>query len=109
MSYSDSPHLPLGKETAYPHHYDPSVLFPIPRAENRAKLGLNPASALPFFGVDLWNAFELSWLNSKGKPQIALAEFEIPADSPGMIESKSFKLFLNSLNSERIADEAVLQ
>jgi len=109
MSYSDSPHLPLGKETAYPQHYDPSVLFPIPRAENRAKLGLNPASALPFFGVDLWNAFELSWLNLKGKPQIALAEFEIPADSPCMIESKSFKLFLNSLNSERIADEESLR
>jgi 7-cyano-7-deazaguanine reductase len=73
MSYSDSSRLPLGKEIAYPQHYDPSVLFPIPRAENRAKLGLSPASALPFFGVDLWNAFELSWLNLKGKPQICLS------------------------------------
>jgi 7-cyano-7-deazaguanine reductase len=109
MSYSDSSRLPLGKEIAYPQHYDPSVLFPIPRAENRAKLGLSPASALPFLGVDLWNAFELSWLNLKGKPQIALAEFEIPADSPCMIESKSFKLFLNSLNNERIADEETLR
>lgn len=60
---------------------------------------------MPFVGVDIWNAFELSWLNKKGKPQIALAEFQIPADSPNMIESKSFKLYLNSLNNARFADE----
>jgi 7-cyano-7-deazaguanine reductase len=98
--------LPLGKATQYPDQYDPSLLFPIPRSENRLKLDIKPNQALPFVGVDIWNAFELGWLNKKGKPQIALAEFQIPADSPNMIESKSFKLYLNSLNSARFEDEA---
>ena len=97
--------LPLGQATQYPDQYDPSLLFPIPRSENRLKLGIQPNQALPFVGVDIWNAFELSWLNQKGKPQIALAEFQVPADSPNMIESKSFKLYLNSLNSARFEDE----
>jgi 7-cyano-7-deazaguanine reductase len=98
--------IPLGKASEYPNQYDPSLLFPIPRSENRLKLNIKPNQALPFVGVDIWNAFELSWLNKKGKPQIALAEFQIPADSPNMIESKSFKLYLNSLNSARFEDEA---
>jgi 7-cyano-7-deazaguanine reductase len=85
--------LPLGQSTQYPDQYDPSLLFPIPRSQNRAKLGFKEGHALPFVGVDIWNAFELSWLNQKGKPQIALAEFQIPADSPNMIESKSFNLY----------------
>lgn len=93
--------LPLGKQSQYPDQYDPSLLFPIPRSENRLKLGIKADQSLPFVGVDIWNAYELSWLNPKGKPQIALAEFQIPADSPNMIESKSFKLYLNSLNSAR--------
>ncbi|OYY51097.1 MAG: NADPH-dependent 7-cyano-7-deazaguanine reductase QueF, partial [Polynucleobacter sp. 35-46-207] len=97
--------LPLGQTTQYPDQYDPSLLFPIPRSENRLKLGMKPDQALPFVGVDIWNAYELSWLNQKGKPQIALAEFQVPADSPNMIESKSFKLYLNSLNSARFEDE----
>lgn len=97
--------LPLGRTTQYPDQYDPSLLFPIPRSENRLKLGIKPDQALPFIGIDIWNAFELSWLNSKGKPQIAIAEFQIPADSPNMIESKSFKLYLNSLNNARFKDE----
>ena len=96
--------LPLGQNSSYPDQYDPSLLFPIPRSENRLKLNIQPNQALPFIGVDLWNAFELSWLNQKGKPQIALAEFQIPADSPNMIESKSFKLYLNSLNNARFED-----
>jgi 7-cyano-7-deazaguanine reductase len=98
--------IPLGQASEYPNQYDPSLLFPIPRSENRLKLDIKPNQALPFVGVDIWNAFELSWLNKKGKPQIALAEFQIPADSPNMIESKSFKLYLNSLNSARFEDEA---
>ena len=98
--------LSLGQATPYPHQYDPSLLFPIPRSENRLKLDITPNQALPFVGVDIWNAFELSWLNKKGKPQIALAEFQVPADSPNMIESKSFKLYLNSFNSARFDDEA---
>ncbi len=96
--------IPLGQSTQYPDQYDPSLLFPIPRLENRKKIGIQQDQALPFVGIDIWNAFELSWLNSKGKPQIALAEFQIPADSPFMIESKSFKLYLNSLNSSRFVD-----
>ena len=94
----------LGQQSAYPTHYDPNLLFPITRAKNRASLGVNNISSPPFFGVDLWNAYELAWLNLKGKPQIALAEFIIPADSPNMIESKSFKLYLNSLNQHCFAN-----
>ena len=97
--------LPLGQASQYPDQYDPSLLFPIPRSENRAKLGIEHNQALPFVGVDIWNAYELSWLNQRGKPQIALAEFQVPADSPNMIESKSFKLYLNSLNSARFESE----
>ena len=99
----------LGQQSAYPTHYDPNLLFPIARAKNRASLGVNNISSPPFFGVDLWNAYELAWLNLKGKPQIALAEFIIPADSPNMIESKSFKLYLNSLNQHCFADFAAVK
>lgn len=101
--------LTLGQATPYPDQYDPSLLFPIPRSENRLKLDIKANQALPFVGVDIWNAFELSWLNKKGKPQIALAEFQIPADSPNMVESKSFKLYLNSFNSARFEDEAAVR
>ena len=99
----------LGQQSAYPNQYDPSLLFPIARSDNRSSLGLNSQSTPPFFGVDIWNAYELAWLNLKGKPQIALAEFIIPADSPNMIESKSFKLYLNSLNQHCFADFAVVK
>jgi 7-cyano-7-deazaguanine reductase len=99
----------LGQHSTYPSEYDPTLLFPIVRSENRAGLELNNPQTPPFFGVDIWNAYELSWLNPKGKPQIALAEFVIPADSPNMIESKSFKLYLNSLNQHRFADLAELR
>jgi 7-cyano-7-deazaguanine reductase len=74
-------------------------LFPIPRKDKRDELGLT--DDLPFHGVDIWNAYELSWLNEKGKPVVALAEFFIPADSENLIESKSFKLYLNSFNQTR--------
>lgn len=97
--------LSLGQATHYPDQYDPSLLFPIPRVDNRLKLDIKPNQALPFVGVDIWNAFELSWLTKKGKPQVALAEFQVPADSPNMIESKSFKLYLNSLNNARFENE----
>jgi 7-cyano-7-deazaguanine reductase len=98
--------ISLGQATPYPDQYDPNLLFPIARAENRLKLNIKLNQALPFVGVDIWNAFELSWLNHKGKPQIALAEFQVPADSPNMIESKSFKLYLNSFNGARFEDES---
>jgi len=106
-SYMNS--LQLGKSTPYPDQYDPNLLFPIQRSVNRIKLGIQEHAALPFMGVDIWNAYELSWLNAKGKPQIALAEFQIPADSPNMIESKSFKLYLNSLNNSRFGSEDELR
>ena len=99
----------LGQQSAYPNQYDQSLLFPIARSDNRSSLGLNSQSTPPFFGVDIWNAYELAWLNLKGKPQIALAEFIIPADSPNMIESKSFKLYLNSLNQHCFADFATVK
>lgn len=91
---------PLGKTSAYVDTYDASLLFPIPRSEKRAEIGIED-NALPFSGVDIWNAFELSWLNDKGKPVVALAEFFIPATSPNLVESKSFKLYLNSFNQTR--------
>ena len=98
---------PLGQKTQYVSTYDASLLFPIARAESRAVLGIK--ADLPFFGVDLWTGYELSWLNKKGKPEVAVAEFIIPCDSPFIIESKSFKLYLNSLNQTRFADFATVQ
>lgn len=93
-------HNPLGQVTVYPSQYSPQLLFPIARAESRQSLGL-VENKLPFYGGDLWTAYEISWLNQKGKPQIALAEFWIPAQSKNIIESKSFKLYLNSFNQSR--------
>jgi 7-cyano-7-deazaguanine reductase len=97
---------PLGKISDNPSQYSPSLLFPISRDKNRVALGIK--GSLPFFGVDIWNAYELSWLNKKGKPQIAIATFVVPANSPNIIESKSWKLYLNSLNNHRIDSEIAL-
>lgn len=93
---------PLGKSSEYVATYTPSLLFPIPRAAKWAELGLS-AETLPYQGVDIWNCFELSWLLPSGKPVVAVGEFAIPADSPNIIESKSFKLYLNSLNQSVFA------
>jgi len=90
---------PLGKNSAYIDSYDAALLFPIPRLSKRLELGLS--TDLPFSGVDIWNAYELSWLNARGKPQVALAEFTVPAQSANIIESKSLKLYLNSFNQTR--------
>ncbi|MFC6336465.1 NADPH-dependent 7-cyano-7-deazaguanine reductase QueF [Pseudomonas sp. CCM 7891] len=95
-------HSPLGKSSEYICTYTPSLLFPIPRAAKWAELGLS-AETLPYKGVDFWNCFELSWLLPSGKPVVAIGEFSIPADSPNIIESKSFKLYLNSLNQTSFA------
>jgi 7-cyano-7-deazaguanine reductase len=100
---------PLGKASAYADRYDASLLFPIARATKREELGLKAHAQSPFFGADMWTAFELSWLNLRGKPQVALAHFTIPCESPNIIESKSFKLYLNSFNHSQFPDaEAVL-
>ncbi len=89
---------PLGRATAYADRYDPSLLFPMPRAPKRADIGVG--ATLPFMGADLWTAFELSWLNPRGKPQVAIAHFTVPCESPNIIESKSLKLYLNSFNQQ---------
>jgi 7-cyano-7-deazaguanine reductase len=85
---------PLGKPATYTEQYDASLLFPIARSNAREQIGIS--ARLPFFGTDIWNAYELSWLNARGKPQIAIATFYVPADSPNIVESKSFKLYLGS-------------
>ena len=97
----------LGKTSDYPDHYDASLLFPIPRADKRREIGVgdNP----PFFGADIWTAFELGWLNTRGKPQVALAHFTVPCETPNIIESKSFKLYLGSFNNSRFPDVEQVQ
>ncbi|MFB4371932.1 MULTISPECIES: NADPH-dependent 7-cyano-7-deazaguanine reductase QueF [unclassified Pseudomonas] len=100
-------HSPLGKSSEYIATYSPELLFPIPRATKWAELGLS-AETLPYRGVDYWNCFELSWLLPSGKPMVAIGEFAIPADSPNIIESKSFKLYLNSLNQSVFVSVAQL-
>lgn len=98
----------LGQATPYCTQYDPSILFPVPRQEKRDELGLKP-QALPFSGQDVWTGFEISWLNDKGKPQVGWAVFFFPAESPNLIESKSFKLYLNSFNGTRFPSAEVVK
>jgi 7-cyano-7-deazaguanine reductase len=94
---------PLGHATSYAAEYDPALLFAVERAPLRGELGL--ASPLPFRGVDTWTAYELSWLDPAGRPQVAIATFSVPADSPCIVESKSVKLYLTALNQTRFATE----
>lgn len=100
MNRKDWNDLPLGRETRYESTYNPQLLHPIKRSISRAHLGLGDGE-LPFFGEDEWWGFELSWINPKGKPQVAVGRFTFPAQSPAMVESKSFKLYLNSFNQTR--------
>jgi 7-cyano-7-deazaguanine reductase len=93
--------LPLGRTSVYKDQYDPALLCPVPRTLKREEIGL--ASPLPFGGYDIWNAYELSWLTPKGKPVVAMGEFHVPCGSKNLIESKSFKLYLNSFNQTRFA------
>ncbi len=102
MTLNSFDDLHLGRQVDYPDQYSPGLLTSIPRSQSRQSLGLKQ---LPFTGEDIWNAYELSWLNSKGKPQVATAEFHIPCDSSCIIESKSFKLYLNSFN-QTVIDSA---
>ncbi|MCW8174707.1 NADPH-dependent 7-cyano-7-deazaguanine reductase QueF [Verminephrobacter aporrectodeae] len=97
----------LGKASTYVDQYDAALLFPIPRADKRAEIGITGAA--PFFGADLWTAFELSWLNARGKPQLALAHITVPCETPNIVESKSVKLYLNSFNNTCLADAAQVQ
>lgn len=102
--YSDAKELAgltLGQKTEYANQYDPTLLQPVPRSLNRNDLELG--EQLPFKGCDIWTLYELSWLNEKGLPQVAVGEVSIPATSDNLIESKSFKLYLNSFNQTRFA------
>jgi len=110
MSPTNDPSIlsPLGKPTEYRADYAPELLYPIPRQLKRDELGIS-AATLPFVGEDIWNAYEVSWLNPKGKPVVALATFRVPADSPNLVESKSFKLYLNSFNQTAFADAAAVE
>jgi len=94
MMSADLDRSPLGHATGYPDTYDPAQLFPVPRAAQRAALGLG--AILPFAGSDLWTAYELTWLDPNGKPDVAIATIEVPATSPAIVESKSMKLYLGS-------------
>lgn len=96
---SKTPQNPLGRATAFPRHYAPEILFALPRGHGRETLGLS--ADLPFQGEDVWNAWELSWLDLQGRPVVAVAELRVPAISPRLIESKSLKLYLNSLAATR--------
>lgn len=102
-SSADHPlaHLNLGQATAYPEHYDASLLQAVPRLLNRSPIGIAEKQTLPFQGTDYWTGYELSWLQENGLPQVAIGYFEVPASSPNLIESKSFKLYLNSFNASR--------
>ncbi|MCH8553122.1 MAG: NADPH-dependent 7-cyano-7-deazaguanine reductase QueF [Natronospirillum sp.] len=108
---TDKPQSPLagsklGYTVDYPQQYDPSLLFPVDRQINRSQLHINGWN---WAGFDLWYAYELSWLNARGLPQVALGRFLLPADSPCIIESKSLKLYLNSFNMSRFADREEVQ
>jgi 7-cyano-7-deazaguanine reductase len=104
---SKIPENPLGRPTAFPRHYAPETLFAVPRIHGREALGLS--AQLPFHGEDLWNAWELSWLDPKGRPMVAVVELRFPAASPNLIESKSLKLYFNSLASTRYGSVASVQ
>jgi len=99
---------PLGKSSAYIDSYDPTLLFPISRAESWKTVDID-RDTLPFYGEDIWNGYEISWLNDNGIPQVAMAEFRLPATSPFLIESKSFKLYLNSYNQTRFANKSSVE
>ena len=89
---------PLGREVSHSPRYNPGHLYPVPRLEGRREIGLG--TDLPFQGADIWNAYEISWLNRRGRPEIAIGRFIFSSDTTNLVESKSLKLFLNSLNQE---------
>lgn len=99
--------LPLGREVDYPAQYAPELLYPLSRMEYRESFGLD--GSLPFHGWDLWTAWELSWLDPRGKPRVAVARLAVPCDSPAIIESKSLKLYLNSFYQTSFADAAAVE
>ncbi|AAU37676.1 NADPH-dependent 7-cyano-7-deazaguanine reductase QueF [[Mannheimia] succiniciproducens] len=110
MDYKDNSlkTLKLGQKTDYIANYDRTLLQPVPRALNRDGLGITKQQ--PFsVGADIWTAYEISWLNIKGLPQVAIADVEIDYRSTNLIESKSFKLYLNSFNQTKFSDMSEVQ
>jgi 7-cyano-7-deazaguanine reductase len=103
-----APRIPLGRDAEYPTKVDASVLFPVPRAAARRPLGIDDGD-LPFVGADIWNAWELSWLDMRGKPCVAVAELRVPCDSPNIVESKSLKLYLNGFAMTRFNDVSAVR
>jgi len=95
------------KVLTYKDEYDSGLLLPVMRATHRAKIGIG--RALPFSGVDIWNAYELSWLDPGGKPRVAIATIIFPAESRRLIESRSMKLYLNSFNQSRFSSIALVE
>ena len=90
----------LGKKSSYDSSYNPELLYAIQRAPKRQEIGINPNN-IPFHGFDCWNHYELSWLNPKGKPMVAIGEIIYDCNSPSIVESKSLKLYLNSFNNHK--------
>ncbi|AWP53795.1 TPA: NADPH-dependent 7-cyano-7-deazaguanine reductase QueF [Haemophilus influenzae] len=110
MNYQDNSlkSLKLGQKTEYASQYDRTLLQPVPRALNRDGLGITQNQ--PFtIGADIWTAYEISWLNEKGLPQVAIADIHLDYQSQNLIESKSFKLYLNSFNQSKFADFNAVQ
>lgn len=101
MNNNTTSDSPLGKKVSHSVTYDPAQLFAIPRAQARSELRL--VGSPPFYGEDVWNCYELSWLSNRGVPQVAIATVRIAADSRNIVESKSVKLYLNSFNQSRFA------
>jgi 7-cyano-7-deazaguanine reductase len=95
----------LGRHVDYPRHYDAGLLFPTARTLGRTPIGIDE-DALPFVGIDRWHAYELSWLDARGKPRVATATISVPAGSPNLVESKSLKLYLNAFNASRFDSDA---
>jgi len=93
----------MGKTSGYPDSFDPELLVALPRSTNREIIGVG--DPLPFTGEDVWHAYELSWLNKQGLPTAVIGRFSFSCNSPCLVESKSFKLFLNSLNQEKFNDK----
>ncbi len=91
----------LGKTVGYVDRYDAALLYPLPRAAQRAEIGISGQPV--FLGADVWTAYELSWLNLRGKPQVAMGRFIVPCESTHLVESKSLKLYLNSFNNTPFA------
>jgi 7-cyano-7-deazaguanine reductase len=98
----------LGKQSDYESCYNPNRLYPVSRAAKRQEIGINPDKP-PFYGFDCWNHYEVSWLNDKGKPMVGIAEIIYDCHSPKLIESKSLKLYFNSLNNTKISSIEALE